>query len=26
MMEISEPSTANAQRLWHYLGDVERWG
>lgn len=26
MIEISESSTANVQRLWHYLGDVERWG
>ncbi|HWC24287.1 MAG TPA: SRPBCC family protein [Flexivirga sp.] len=26
MMRISEDSTASAERLWTYLGDVEHWG
>lgn len=26
MMRISEPSSASADRLWKYLGDVEHWG
>lgn len=26
MIQITESSTATAKQLWHYLGDVERWG
>lgn len=26
MLQIHESSTASADRLWQYLGDVERWG